>query len=158
MLETFKIFGYGTFITRKMYKDKRNVEVAYLPDYFRVFRPQLDWFPYIIHKDEIKNVEINVNPGFWGLIFEVNSEKLVNLDRYEGSGVLYKRIYINCFLKDGKKEKTFIYYPKDEIIRDYNLVSFISFGDLWREKIIIEFPEIVIEFPELKLDSMLKKV
>ncbi|MBD3352412.1 MAG: hypothetical protein GF364_13070 [Candidatus Lokiarchaeota archaeon] len=149
------VFGYGTFITKKIYKDKNNVQPAYLPRYFRVYRPR-DWFPYVIKSSDC-NDSVDFKPGFWGLVFQVNKSELTELDLYEGEGSLYKRISEQFLLPDGSKIDAFLYYPMKNTIRRYNLMDYIRLGDLWRKKIIEEHPDIVKEFPQLALKKFHSK-
>lgn len=146
------VFGYGTFITKQVYKDKEKVRPAYLPDYFRVYRPQ-DWFPYVLRDDDSHP---EVKSGFWGLLFKVNDEELRNLDIYEGEGRLYRRIKANGLEKNGDEAEFYIYYPMDSTIREMNLHQYVSSGDLWRQKIIDEHPGIIQDYPQLKRKSFLK--
>jgi len=139
-----KIFGYGTFITSGIYQNFENVRAAYLPGYLRVLRPT-DPFPYVLKDDS------NTPPkGFWGLVFEVTPDQLVDLDYYEGS--LYERIQVECMYNDRRKEFITIYYPTKRSIKYYKLTEYIVDFDPWQEKIKTDHPEIVEEFPELVWD------
>lgn len=106
------VFGYGTFITKQMYKGKQNVRAAYLPNYYRVYRPQ-DWFPYILMDD---NSFRNVKSGFWGLLFYVTENELRHLDQYEGEGSIYRRIRVDGLEKTGEETEFFVYYPMNHRI------------------------------------------
>lgn len=142
----FKIFGYGTFITKKLYKSSFNVQPAYLSGYFRIYSPN-HWFPFIV-KDNGNYKKFK--SGFWGLIFEVDQKELAYLDMYESEGQLYDRIIERVVLKSGQLVECYLYYPTQKIIEDNNLYELIQLGDGWRQKIINEFPEIISEFPELE--------
>lgn len=144
-----KIFGYGTFITKKLYKNSSNVQPAYLSGYFRVYNPN-NWFPYVLKDDGSQR---DNKSGFWGLVFEVNKEELAQLDRYEGKGVLYDRIVEKVSLKDGQIVECYLYYPTAATIENNKLYNLIKLGDVWRKKIIEEYPEIIDEFPELEKTS-----
>lgn len=149
-----KIFGYGTFITLKLYEKKGNVKPAFLPNYFRVLKPGQD-FPFII-KD---NGSYGSKSGFWGLVFEINSSELVELDRYEGKGFLYDRITETVIYRDGSEGNVMIYYPRDELISSYNLKKLIGLGDLWMVKIVEDYPEIIKKYPDLaQTDNPTKKI
>jgi gamma-glutamylcyclotransferase (GGCT)/AIG2-like uncharacterized protein YtfP len=142
----YKIFGYGTFITNKWYKSSSNVQPAFLPNYFRIYLPN-ESFPFIL-KDSGTNQKYK--SGFWGLLFQVDSNGLSNLDKYEGLGNLYDRIEEYIILKNGDQVKCYLYYPTRKTIESLNLYDLIELGDGWRTKIIDEYPEIIEEFPELK--------
>ena len=139
-----KIFGYGTFITLKLYENKGNVRPAFLPNYFRVLNPGQE-FPFII-KD---NGLYGSKSGFWGLVFEINNSELENLDRYEGKGFLYDRITETVVYGDKSEDSVMTYYPREELISSYNLKKLIDLGDLWMAKIVEDYPEIIEKYPDL---------
>jgi len=161
----YLVFGYGTFITNKIYKKYKNPKPAFLMDYYRIFRKnEGDWFPYILHKQvfEItKNNDKNnksekvlqIKPGFWGIVFEVDEDELYELDKYEGLEEIYKRIEDNVMLKDGTILKAMIYYPNDKTIKQKRLKDFLNERDLWLDYMKENFKEIINEFPELIQNS-----
>ena len=133
------VVGYGTFITRGYWKDKKNVEVCLVEDYIRIF-PKNNWFPYVL---PLKNSSFNA------LIFKVNNQELEALDRYEGvNSGLFKRITTDIILKDHKKIEAFIYIPTNETIISQGLSPVLDKQDLWKKE-IEKFPEVVTKFPEL---------
>lgn len=142
-----KVFGYGTFITKKLYRNRRNVKSAFLPRYFRISKHS-DLYPYIL-KD--KGQYPDRKSGFWGLTFDVNDRELQDLDNYELLGTLYDRILESCLFTDGTKKPVSLYYPTQAIINKYELNQLIPLGDLWQKRIVEKFPEIIQEFPELSL-------
>ena len=139
------IFGYGTFISLRMYKDKKKVQAAFLPDYYRVYKPS-NGFPYILKASDYQSLR---KPGFWGLIFEVNQEELKRLDVYEGEGSLYHRINGNCILPNKNEQPVSFYYPTESSIRYEDLANYLRHGDTWLEKMKRENADIIMEFPDL---------
>ena len=137
-----KIFGYGTFITSEIYRNFHHVRVAFLPGYIRIQRP-LDPFPFILTSRDSNDK----TKGFWGLVFEVDTEGLKQLDYYEGS--LYSRIPVNVIYSDESQETVMVYYPTEETITQYDLLDYITDEDPWRIRIVKRSPEILREYPEL---------
>ncbi|HEY0090502.1 MAG TPA: gamma-glutamylcyclotransferase family protein [Candidatus Lokiarchaeia archaeon] len=135
------IVGYGTFITRGIWKDKRNVKVCLVKDFVRIL-PLESWFPYAL---PLKNAYFNA------LKFDVLKSDLEKLDEYEGlpSG-LFRRVKIEVTIKNEQKKEAYIYVPTDKTIKKYNLNPNIDKSDKWKEE-IKKFPEIVKIFPELLL-------
>ena len=132
------IIGYGTFITRNLWKDKKNVEVCTVKNYTRIY-PKNSWFPYVLQS----------KGSFKALKFDVNEAELENLDRIEGvfEG-LFKRVKTEISLKNDRKSSAFIYVPTDKTIQSHNLVLELDKTDRWKEE-IKKHPEIVNNFPEL---------
>jgi hypothetical protein len=141
-----KIFGYGTFITKKMYESKNWVRSAFLPGYIRILRTN-DPFPFILKKDP---TIINDRDGFWGLVFKISDPEIDVFDYYEGEGYLYDRISIKYVLPDGTGGSAYTYYPTQDTIDSLDLKKYVSSPDSWRMKIQNEYPEIIGRFPELK--------
>ncbi|MBD3197718.1 MAG: hypothetical protein GF317_21885 [Candidatus Lokiarchaeota archaeon] len=137
--EYSSVVGYGTFITKKLWKNKRNVEVCKVLNFTRIF-PKENWFPYVLPKK---------GESFWGLLFDVTSSELKELDYYEGvdSG-LYKRVTTVVKTKDKEDKKAFIYVPTEHTINRANLSLEIDTNDRWKEE-IKKSQEIVDKFPEL---------
>ena len=133
------IVGYGTFITRGIWKDKRNVEVCLVQDFVRIL-PQESWFPYAL---PLKNAY------FRALKFDVFESDLEYLDEYEGlhSG-LFRRVKIEVTVKNEQKKEAHMYIPTDKTIKKYNLTPNIDKKDKWKDE-IKKFPEVVKNFPEL---------
>jgi gamma-glutamylcyclotransferase (GGCT)/AIG2-like uncharacterized protein YtfP len=147
------IFGYGTFITLKLYENKGNVKPAFLPNYFRVLKPGEN-FPFIIKDNSLYGSK----SGFWGLVFEINNSELEKLDHYEGKGYLYDRITETVIHRDASERSVMMYYPREELISAYNLKKLIDLGDLWRAKIVKDYPEIIKKYPDLaRTDNPTKK-
>ena len=140
-----KIFGYGTFITSEIYRNFQDVRAAFLPGYIRIQRP-LDPFPYILTLDSTDETK-----GFWGLVFEVDTEGLKQLDYYEGS--LYSRIHVSVMYSDGGKEAVMVYFPTERTISQYDLLDYITDEDPWRIRIVQRNPEILRDYPELARTS-----
>jgi len=139
------LFGYGTFITNKLYLDEDNVRAAYLPNYIRIMRP-FDQFPFILmYKFKKDDAKI----GFWGLKFEIRDSDIDYFDYYEGEGDLYVRIRLRCIYSDCTEEDVFVYYPTQKTIQIYDLYSYISSIDKWGIKIKKECPEVISDFPDL---------
>lgn len=135
----YSIVGYGTFITRGYWKDKKNVEVCNVKNYTRIF-PKGCWYPYII---EAKS------SSFWALKFDVDEEQLTKLDIYEGVNLnLFKRLEIEVALKNKTIIKAFIYIPTEETIKLHNISIIQDKNDRWKEE-IKKLPEILELYPEL---------
>ena len=138
-LNLISVIGYGTFITRGHWKDKKNVEVCLVKNYRRIF-PKENWFPYVLYLE---------GASFWALKFSVNEEQLKELDYYEGvSAGLFERIQTDIVLKDKKRSKAFIYIPTEKTIKSQNLILELDKKDRWTEE-IKKYPEIVKKYPEL---------
>ena len=132
------IIGYGTFITRNLWKDKKNVEVCTVKNFTRIY-PKNSWFPYVLQS----------KGSFKALKFDVNKTELETLDRIEGvfEG-LFKRVKIEISLKNDRKSSAFIYVPTDKTILSQNLFLELDKTDQWKEE-IKKHLEIVNSFPEL---------
>jgi gamma-glutamylcyclotransferase (GGCT)/AIG2-like uncharacterized protein YtfP len=137
----FSIVGYGTFITRGLWKDKKNVEVCLVPDFIRIF-PEGHWFPFGLPFK---------GKSFWALKFEVNDQELKQLDYYEGvdSG-LFKRIDTEIILKNNTKSSALIYIPTEKTIDTLHLTPELDSEDRWKNE-IRKNSEVVKKFPELLL-------
>ncbi len=132
------VIGYGTFITRGLWKDKFNVEVCTVINFTRIF-PRNSWFPYVLQS----------KGSFKALKFDVNEQELETFDRIEGvfEG-LFKRVNTEIYLKNDRKSSAFIYVPTDKTIKSQNLLLELDKTDQWKEEIKKCF-EIVNKFPEL---------
>ncbi len=132
------IIGYGTFITRNLWKDKKNVEVCTVKNFTRIY-PKNSWFPYVLRS----------KGSFKALKFDVNEQELETLDRIEGvfEG-LFKRVNTEIYLKNDQKASAFIYVPTDKTIKSQNLFLELDKTDQWKEE-IKKYSEIVNKFPEL---------
>ena len=135
----YTVIGYGTFITKKLYEDKQDVDACLVQDFVRIY-PQGNWFPYVL---PLKG------SSFWALKFSVSPDFLKKLDHYEGipSG-LFNRIEIQFLFKNKKKNKAFLYVPSQETIKKYGLSPNLDPNDRWKEE-IKKYPEIIQQFPEL---------
>ena len=132
------IIGYGTFITRNLWKDKENVEVCTVKNFTRIY-PKNSWFPYVLQS----------KGSFKALKFDVNEQELETLDQIEGvfEG-LFKRVNTEIYLKNDQKSSAFIYVPTDKTIKSQNLSLELDKTDQWKEE-IKKYSEIVNKFPEL---------
>jgi len=132
------IVGYGTFITRGLWKSKFNVEVCTVTNFTRIF-PRNSWFPYVLQS----------MGSFKALKFDVNEQELETLDQIEGvfEG-LFKRVNTEIYLKNDRKSSAFIYVPTDKTIKSQNLFLELDKTDQWKEE-IKKCSEIVNKFPEL---------
>ena len=136
------IIGYGTFITRGFWKDKRNVEVCIVKNYIRIYIPEKNWFPYAL---PLKN------SFFKALKFEVNKQELEELDIYEGvNSGLFKRVKTKVILPNNKQIEAFIYIPTNNTIISQRLSPDQDKFDSWKKKIKKSF-ETLKKFPELLL-------
>ena len=136
------IIGYGTFITRGFWKDKRNVEVCVVKNFIRIFIPERNWFPYAL---PLKN------SYFKALKFEVTPQELEELDIYEGvkSG-LFKRVKTDVILDNNKHIEAFIYIPTNNTIISQGLSPALDKTDSWKKE-IKKSVETLNNFPELLL-------
>lgn len=133
--------GYGTFITRGYWKDKKNVEVCLVKDYIRIFPPR-NWFPYALPCK---------SSSFYALKFDVNQEQLIQLDFYEGvTEDYFERKIVKIALKSKKEIRALLYTPTKSTILSQKLTPDIDRNDNWKEE-IKKFPEIIKRFPELIL-------
>ncbi|TXT60479.1 MAG: hypothetical protein BAJALOKI2v1_100025 [Promethearchaeota archaeon] len=143
MPDSVSVVGYGTFITRSLWKNKKNVQVCKVMGYKRIF-PEGNWFPYVLPSE---------TSSFWALKFDVNEEELKQLDYYEGVHAdLYKREKTQVELKNGELIKAFIYVPTEKTIESQDLSEDMDNIDRWQEEIKAH-PEIVEKFPELVEDG-----
>ncbi|NVM18303.1 MAG: gamma-glutamylcyclotransferase [Candidatus Lokiarchaeota archaeon] len=132
------IIGYGTFITRNLWKDKANVEICRVNNFTRIY-PNNSWFPYALRS----------NGSFKALKFDVKKQELETLDRIEGvSEGLFERLTADIYLKDNMKSSAFIYVPTDTTIKSQNLSLELDKTDRWKEE-ILKCPEVIDKFPEL---------
>ncbi|MFX0057531.1 MAG: gamma-glutamylcyclotransferase family protein [Candidatus Hodarchaeota archaeon] len=137
----YSVVGYGTFITRDYWRDKRNVEVCLVKNFIRIF-PKGNWFPYVLPYK---------GASFYGLKFDVTHKELSHLDFYEGvSESYYDRKLIDVVLKNKKNIKAFLYIPSERTISSENLTLDLDKNDRWKEE-IRKYPEIIKKFPELIL-------
>jgi len=135
------VIGYGTFITRGHWKDKKNVEVCKVPNFIRIY-PEGNWFPFVLPLE---------NSSFWALKFDVNEEHLKQLDYYEGLHTgLFERYEIEIILKNDNKSKALIYVPTQETVISFNLSPELDLNDRWKEE-IKKNSEMILKFPELGL-------
>jgi gamma-glutamylcyclotransferase (GGCT)/AIG2-like uncharacterized protein YtfP len=135
------VIGYGTFISRGIWRTKKNVEVCVVKDYVRIY-PEGYWYPFILPSE---------GSSFYALKFEVTKEELGQLDLYEGvSEDYFRREIIEVYLKNNEKVQAYIYLPTDQLIIKYNLSVNLDEMDRWREEIKKD-PEIIEKFPELIL-------
>ncbi|MFX0047160.1 MAG: gamma-glutamylcyclotransferase family protein [Candidatus Hermodarchaeota archaeon] len=137
-LNLFSIIGYGTFITRNLWKDKKNVEVCTVKNFTRIY-PKNSWFPYVLPS----------KGSFNALKFDVNQQELETLDQIEGvlEG-LFKRVKTEIYLKNNRKSSAFIYIPTDKTIKKQKLDLELDKTDRWKEE-IKKYSEIVNKFPKL---------
>lgn len=132
------IIGYGTFITRSLWKGKANIEVCIVKNFTRIY-PKGSWFPYALRS----------NGSFKALKFDVNKQELGTLDRIEGVfEELFERVYAEIYLKDNIKSSALIYIPTVKTIKSQNLSLELDKIDRWKEE-ILKCPEVINKFPEL---------
>ena len=139
MQNLISVVGYGTFITKGLWKDKKNVVACIVEDFIRIF-PRGNWFPYVLPLKK---------SSFWALKFDVDTQDLKSLDYYEGvSSNLYKRVETRIRFKDSSEIIAFIYVPTDDTIQSMKLTTDMDPEDRWKEE-IIKYPGIIKKFPEL---------
>ena len=132
------IIGYGTFITRNLWKDKANVEVCLVQNFARIY-PKGNWFPYALRS----------NGSFKALKFDVNKQELETLDLIEGVNEgFFERVSTEIYLKNNVKSIAFIFIPTENTIISQKLTLEIDKTDRWKEE-IKKCSEIVNRFPEL---------
>jgi len=132
------VIGYGTFITRGLFKDKFNVEVCTVLNFTRIF-PKNNWFPYALKSAG----------SFKALKFAVTKEEIKQLDKIEGvDNGLFKRVMVDILLKNNRPSSAFMYVPTEETIISQKLTLKLDKSDRWKEE-IKRIPEIVRKFPEL---------
>ena len=132
------IIGYGTFITRGLWKNKINVEVCTVNNFTRIY-PKGSWFPYALKSDG----------SFKALKFAIPKEEIKLLDEIEGvdSG-LFKRVMVDILLKNNRSSSAFMYVPTEGTIVSQKLTLESDKIDRWKEE-IKKIPEIVRNFPDL---------
>ncbi|MFX0019634.1 MAG: gamma-glutamylcyclotransferase family protein [Promethearchaeota archaeon] len=135
------VIGYGTFISRGIWRTKRNVEVCLIEGYIRIY-PEGFWYPCVLPSER---------SSFYALKFDVTKEELRYLDFYEGvSENYFKREIIEVYLKNNEKVQAYIYLPTDQLITKYKLSVNLDEKDRWKEEIKKD-SEIIEKFPELIL-------
>ncbi len=135
------VIGYGTFISRGIWRTKRNVKVCVVKGYIRIY-PEGYWYPFVLPSE---------GSSFYALKFDVTKEELRQLDFYEGvSENYFRREIIEVYHKSNEKIQAYIYLPTDQLIIKYNLSVDLDEMDRWREEIKKD-PEIIEKFPELIL-------
>jgi len=132
------IIGYGTFITRGLWKNKINVEVCTVNNFTRIYTKG-SWFPYALKSAG----------SFKALKFAVTKEEIKLFDEIEGvdSG-LFKRVMVDILLKNNQSSSAFMYIPTEETIVSQKLTLESDKIDRWKEE-IKKIPEIVRNFPHL---------
>ena len=137
-LNLISIVGYGTFITRNLWKDKVNVEVCTVINFTRIY-PEGNWFPYALRS----------NSSFKALKFDVTKQELDTLDLIEGvSEGLFERVSTEILLKNNTRSSAFIYIPTKKTISSQNLTLIIDERDRWKEE-IRKNTEVIMKYPEL---------
>jgi len=137
-MDGIPIIGYGTFITRNIWKNKLNVEVCTVLNYSRILQKR-NWFPYALKSKR----------SFKALKFDVDHKELEYLDYIEGVAQnLFKREKAEILLKNNVKSYAFIYVPTDLTIKSQKLSLEIDYNDTWKEE-IKKNEEVVRKFPEL---------
>ncbi len=137
--DLISVVGYGTFITRELWKEMKNVEPCLVKNHARIF-PKGNWFPYVLPKE---------GASFWALKFDANEPQLKQLDYYEGvEAGLYERVLIPIIVKSGESKRAYIYIPTRQTIERQGLSPSMDPEDRWKEE-IKKKPEIVAKFPEL---------
>ena len=132
------VVGYGTFITRGLWKNKFNVEVCTVINFTRIF-PRNSWFPYALKS----------TGSFQALKFDITKEEIYFLDKIEGvNNGLFKRVMVDILLKNSRSSSAFIYVPTEETIVSQKLTVESDKIDRWKEE-IKKIPEIVRNFPAL---------
>jgi len=132
------VVGYGTFITRGLWKNKFNVEVCTVINFTRIF-PRNSWFPYALKS----------TGSFQALKFDITKEEIYFLDKIEGvNNGLFKRVMVDILLKNSRSSSAFIYVPTEETIVSQNLNLESDKIDRWKEE-LKKIPEVVRNFPDL---------
>ena len=132
------VIGYGTFITRGLWKNKFNVEVCTVINFTRIF-PKNNWFPYALKSAG----------SFKALKFAVTKEEINYLDKIEGvNNGLFKRVKVDILLKNNRLSSAFMYVPTEETIVSQKLALESDKVDRWKEE-IKKTPEIIRNFPDL---------
>jgi len=132
------VIGYGTFITRGLWKDKFNVEVCTVINFTRIF-PTNSWFPYALKSAG----------SFKALKFAVTKEEINFLDKIEGvDNGLFKRVMVDILLENNRPSSAFMYVPTEETIVSQKLTLKLDKIDRWKEE-IKKTLEIIRNFPDL---------
>ncbi|MFW9945231.1 MAG: gamma-glutamylcyclotransferase family protein [Candidatus Odinarchaeota archaeon] len=135
------VIGYGTFISRGIWRTKKNVEICLVKDYIRIY-PEGYWYPFILPSE---------GSSFFALKFDVKKEELKDLDFIEGvSENYFKREVIEVYRKNNEKIQAYIYLPTDQLITKNKLSVSLDDKDRWKEEIKND-SEIIEKFPELIL-------
>lgn len=135
------VIGYGTFISRGIWRTKKNVEICLVKDYIRIY-PEGYWYPFILPSE---------GSSFFALKFDVTKEELKDLDFIEGvSENYFKREVIEVYRKNNEKIQAYIYLPTDQLITKNKLSVSLDDKDRWKEEIKND-SEIIEKFPELIL-------
>ncbi|MFX1494659.1 MAG: gamma-glutamylcyclotransferase family protein [Promethearchaeota archaeon] len=135
------VIGYGTFISRGIWRTKKNVEVCLVKDYIRIY-PEGYWYPFILPSK---------GSSLFALKFDVTKEELKDLDFIEGvSENYFKREVIEVYRKNNEKIQAYIYLPTDQLITKNKLSVILDDKDRWKEEIKKD-SEIIEKFPELIL-------
>jgi hypothetical protein len=139
--------GYGTFITRRMFRPDSHPRVVTITGFRRVFNPRIAGFPFVLP---------DPCGSFKGIAFDVKTDdELREKDRYEscrgdptvdGEG-LYFRMLANIIEADGTTTKAWIYVPT-KMTRDRDNVTLdMDTEDKWIDVIkrenVTEFPDLV---------------
>lgn len=133
--ERSKFIGYGTFMTDVVSTLKKTstksetwgipidvLGVVEVEDMRRICQPYSP-FPYVVKEK---------GHSFWGVVFEIDNDKIDQLDRVEGTPYLYERHSVEI-----KGESYFIYLPSANTyqnhVRNYHRADL---SDFWHYRVI----------------------
>jgi hypothetical protein len=139
------LVGYGTFITKGLYAEGRNIEVCFVPKHRRIY--PITWsggYPFALP-------DLNC-AGFFALKFEIDNDQLSEFDWYEGVPQgLYDRVEIPIIIRKNKQIQAFIYLISQQSLKEYKIALESDTHDRWLEE-IKACSDKCHEFPELLWD------
>ena len=129
--------GYGTFITRMMFRKDSNSRVVTVKGFRRVFDPHLAGFPFVLPDPA---------SSFKGIVFDVkDATELRSKDGYEGchgdplkddeNAGLYYRAQTEIVDTDGVTKKAWIYVPSKRTREQYHVDLGMDVKDSWQGRI-----------------------
>ncbi|MFW9887188.1 MAG: gamma-glutamylcyclotransferase family protein [Candidatus Thorarchaeota archaeon] len=138
------LVGYGTFITRGIWKRYPSCRVCRVPGLRRVYDPKMAWFPFAIVDEQAEMLAV---------CFLVDEDSLEAFDRYEGVGQgLYERVKREVLVKEDDGTWGFrdawIYLPTSDTMK-HPLFPWKDTDDRWFQEQIRVLAELQDSFPEL---------
>ncbi len=135
-----RVVGYGTFITRRLWKQHPTRQVCWVLGHRRVYDPRFAPFPFAIK---------SADSSFLGILFPATESELERLDYYEGvdSGLYYRKTCTVRLAGTNQIESAWIYLPTEKTSSRPGF-PWTDTVDLWMIDVILKDPELRSLFKE----------